>query len=85
MKREDPLNLSILLRGGKETNKDSLSNGEWSGKSSEWKSFIQTGKRIVIWRRVVSGNRGLSLLEQSTIEGESPVHSYEFATYDACS
>jgi hypothetical protein len=28
LKREDPLNLSILVRGGKETNKDSLSNGE---------------------------------------------------------
>ena len=28
MKREDPLNLSILLSGGKETNKDSPSNGE---------------------------------------------------------
>jgi hypothetical protein len=26
--REHPLNLSILLSGGKETNKDSLSNGE---------------------------------------------------------
>jgi hypothetical protein len=28
MKREDPPNLSILLSGGKETNKDSPSNGE---------------------------------------------------------
>ena len=28
MKWEDPLNLSILLSGGKETNKDSPSNGE---------------------------------------------------------
>jgi hypothetical protein len=28
LKRDDPLNLSILLRGGKETNKDSPSNGE---------------------------------------------------------
>jgi hypothetical protein len=28
MKREDPVNLSILLTGGKETNKDSPSNGE---------------------------------------------------------
>jgi hypothetical protein len=28
MKRDYPLDLSILLRGGKETNKDSLSNGE---------------------------------------------------------
>ena len=28
LKRDYPLDLSILLRGGKETNKDSLSNGE---------------------------------------------------------
>ena len=28
LKRDNPLNLSILLRGGKETNKDSPSNGE---------------------------------------------------------
>ena len=28
LKRENPLNLSILIRGGKETNKDSSSNGE---------------------------------------------------------
>ena len=33
-----PLNLSILISGGKETNKDSLSNGEWSGNSSNLKS-----------------------------------------------
>jgi len=26
------VNLSILLTGGKETNKDSLSNSEWRGK-----------------------------------------------------
>jgi hypothetical protein len=28
MRQENPLNLSILISGGKETNKDSLSNGE---------------------------------------------------------
>ena len=28
MKQDYPLDLSILLRGGKETNKDSLSSGE---------------------------------------------------------
>jgi hypothetical protein len=28
MRRENPLNLSISLSGGKETNKDALSNGE---------------------------------------------------------
>jgi len=48
MKRDYPLNLSILLSGGKETNRDSPSNGEWSGKSSNWKSVSQTGRRVVI-------------------------------------
>ena len=38
LKREYPVDLSILLTGGKETNKDSPSNGEWSGKSSKCKS-----------------------------------------------
>ena len=33
-----PLNLSISISGGKETNKDSPSNCEWSGKSSNLKS-----------------------------------------------
>ena len=33
-----PLNLSILISEGKKTNKDSLSNGEWSRKSSNLKS-----------------------------------------------
>jgi hypothetical protein len=33
-----PLNLSISLSGGKETNQDSPSNGEWTGKSSSLKS-----------------------------------------------
>ena len=28
IRRDYPLNLSILVSGGKETNKDSLSNGE---------------------------------------------------------
>ena len=35
-----PLNLSILISGGKETNKDSLSNGERSGNSSNLKSPV---------------------------------------------
>lgn len=32
-RRDYPLNLSILIRGGKETNKDSLSSGERTGRS----------------------------------------------------
>lgn len=31
---DHPVNLSILITGGKENNNDSLSNGEWTGKSS---------------------------------------------------
>ena len=38
IRRDYPLNLSILISGGKETNKDSPSNGEWSGTSSNLKS-----------------------------------------------
>ena len=34
LERDNPLNLSISISGGKETNKDSLSNGERSGNSS---------------------------------------------------
>jgi hypothetical protein len=35
IKQDYPLNLSISVSGGKETNKDYLSSGERSGKSSK--------------------------------------------------
>ena len=38
IRRDHPLNLSISISGGRETNEDSLSNGERSGKSSSLKS-----------------------------------------------
>ena len=63
-----PLNLSILLGGGKETNKDSLSNGEWSGKSSDVKSSeLSSGEARSQGRQ--------SLLERSALEGDSPVYA----------
>ena len=40
IRQDYPLNLSILISGGKETNKDSPSNGEWSGTSSNLKSVL---------------------------------------------
>ncbi len=40
-KQDDPLDLSILLSGGKEINKDYLSKGDWTGKSSKLESVIQ--------------------------------------------
>jgi len=41
LKQDDPLDLSILLSGGKEINKDYLSKGDWTGKSSKLESVIQ--------------------------------------------
>ena len=41
LKQDDPLDLSILLSGGKEINKDYLSKGDWTGKSSKLESEIQ--------------------------------------------
>ena len=38
IRRDHPLNLSISISGGRETNEDSPSNGERSGKSSSLKS-----------------------------------------------
>ena len=38
VKQGNPLNLSILLSGGKETNQHSLSKGDWRGKSSPCES-----------------------------------------------
>ena len=40
IRQDYPLNLSILISGGKENNYDSPSNGEWSGISSNLKSAL---------------------------------------------
>ena len=51
IKQEDPLNLSILLSGGKETNQDFPRNGEWNGNSSQWESAC----RIVVFQHYGPG------------------------------
>ena len=71
-----PLNLSISISGGKETNKDSPSNGEWSGKSSTLKSGTFS-IRIVVSRSVFCAGPCMSLLEHSVIEGDNPVHDMD--------
>lgn len=73
--REHPLDLSISLSGGKETNRDPLSNGERSGESSGLESggpraFPNCGLE---GRRRRAGARGPSPLERGAGEGESPV------------
>ena len=47
--REHSLNLSILLSEGKETNKYSPSNGEWTGKSSKPNRFVFGAERYVAY------------------------------------
>ena len=74
IRRDYPLNLSISISGGKETNKDSLSNGERSGKSSSLKSLAVTvrelwpGEATRHWADAVKVD-----LERRVTEGESPV------------
>ncbi|KAF3617223.1 hypothetical protein FXO38_34100 [Capsicum annuum] len=71
-RRDYPLSLSISISGGKETYKDSLSNGERTGNNPA----LELGSsvvRIVVWRSVLSGGSRPSPLEGGASEGESPV------------
>ena len=77
IRQEYPLNLSISLSGGKETNKDSPSNGEWRGKSSNLKSHWFP-VRIVVSRCIFGIKLGISPLEQGIIEGDNPVFGLVF-------
>jgi hypothetical protein len=76
IKRDYPLNLSILISGGRESNCDSLSSGERSGKSSDLKSGPGIRVRIVAFGCTIAVVliRGVSSLEWDAREGESPVH-----------
>ena len=73
-RRDYPLNLSISISGGKETNKDSLSNGEWSGNSPNVK---QPFFWIALYRfEALSGLLSVissSPLEWGIVEGDNPV------------
>ena len=61
IKWEYPLNLSILISGGKETNKDFLSNGEWRGKSSNLKSITWESNRIVVFWICILGTEDIKI------------------------
>ena len=51
VERQHPPNLSILISGGKETNRDSLSSGERSGKSPSSESGRALSLRPELWSR----------------------------------
>ena len=67
IRRDHPLNLSILISGGKETNKDSPSNGERSGNSSSLKSLAVTVRELWPGEAAVPG----LLLSKLTWKGTS--------------
>ena len=51
IRRDYPLNLSISISGGKETNQNSPSNGERTGKSSTFKSALLAASNCSFQRR----------------------------------
>lgn len=80
-RRDYPLNLSILLSGGKETNQDSPSSGERTGKSPAPNPAVVTGRREM-WRLGGSASPEVSrrvqvLLERGHLprEGARPVET----------
>ncbi|KAK2812127.1 hypothetical protein Q5P01_000068 [Channa striata] len=71
IRRDDPLNLSILLSGGKETNQDSLSSGERRGRepSAESRPAGGRGKCGVTEDRLPGVARGLSPSDRGSARG----------------
>ncbi|KMS65341.1 hypothetical protein BVRB_036970, partial [Beta vulgaris subsp. vulgaris] len=83
VRRGHPLSLSISISGGKETYKDSPSNGERTGNSPALESG-GLAVRIVVWRSVLCGGPGPSPLEWDAREGESPVAPRGVVAESAC-
>ena len=74
IRRDHPLNLSILISGGRETNKDSPSNGERSGNSSSLKSLALHARELWAGRGSRAQTGAVEVdLERHVREGESPV------------
>ena len=72
IRQDHPLNLSISISGGKETNQDSPSSGERTGKSPACESPAFS-RRVVVLRRVLCDGRRSIPLEKGVGEGENPV------------
>jgi hypothetical protein len=75
VRQDHPVNLSILMTGGKETNWDVLSSGERRGRRSNLKSGGLRTSRIVVLRSAVAGtpSRVQALRKGGDAEGEGPV------------
>ena len=62
IRRDYPLNLSISISGGKETNQDSPSNGERTGNSSNFKSRAPASANCSFQKRYPQEDRRSKLL-----------------------
>ena len=77
-----PLNLSISLSGGKETNRDSLSRGDWTGRSSACRPRVQpkgpgpVGDATYGSDSDWTGPPQVLLLNLSSMEGVRPVREW---------
>ena len=69
-----PLNLSILISGGKETNKDSPVTASEAGTAQIWNLRCSATANCSFEKRFLGGRLRLSCLEQHVIEGDNPVH-----------
>lgn len=67
IRRDYPLNLSILVSGGRETNEDSLSNGERTGKSpAPNPPALAVDGTCGVWDRTWGGPAGMRVLLNGT-------------------
>ena len=74
-RRDHPLNLSISINGGRETNHDSPSNGERSEKSSNLKFPVQSIGELWLGEATFAMSSAVEDdLERQVGEGDSLVH-----------
>ena len=75
LRQDYPLNLSILISGGKENNCDFLSNGEWNGNSPALNCLSLIARNVVFGVNSSEGKDAFKSPWQGpqSIEGDRPV------------
>ena len=75
IRRDHPLNLSISISGGRETNQDSPRTGERSRKSSSLKSLEQSVGELWPAEAAFARMGAIEVGQERCVgEGESPMH-----------
>jgi len=73
LKKEYPQNLSILISGGNETNKDICSNGEWNRCSSNFVICSFNAVELYLYHFAPAIDSAISTLECVSQKGDTPV------------